>query len=81
MRSYKVPSSQAPGYSYIIRHPGFKDGSQGERFKGVTTLWDLFQRKMTIFLKREFLGARALDPVSGKMGDYQWITTTEASDI
>ncbi|KAJ1788032.1 hypothetical protein LPJ59_005617, partial [Coemansia sp. RSA 2399] len=81
MQSYKVPSSQVPGHSYILRHPGFKDGTHGQEYKDINTLWDLFQREVTVFPKREFLGARALDPVSGKMGDYQWITTTEASDI
>ncbi|KAJ1889473.1 hypothetical protein LPJ81_006122, partial [Coemansia sp. IMI 209127] len=81
MQSYKVPSSQVPDHSYIIRHPGFKDGSQGQEYKEITTLWNLFQREVTVFPKREFLGARSFDPVTSKMGNYQWMTTTEAEDI
>ncbi|KAJ1764542.1 medium-chain fatty acid-CoA ligase faa2, partial [Coemansia sp. RSA 1843] len=81
MQSYKVPSSQVPGHSYIIRHPSFKDGSQGQKYKNIITLWDIFQHEVTVFPKREFLGARAFDPLTGRAGSYQWITTTEASDI
>ncbi|KAJ2562410.1 medium-chain fatty acid-CoA ligase faa2 [Coemansia sp. RSA 1813] len=81
MQSYKVPSSQVPGHSYITRHPDFKDGSQGQEYKDITTLWDLFQHEVTVFSKREFLGVRTFDPPTGRTGSYQWITTTEAGDI
>ncbi|KAJ2659326.1 medium-chain fatty acid-CoA ligase faa2 [Coemansia sp. RSA 1200] len=81
MQSYIVPSSQVPGHSYIIRHPDYKDGTHNKKYKEITTLWDLFQREVNVFPKREFLGTRSFDPVSSKMGKYQWITTTEAGDI
>ncbi|KAJ2659324.1 medium-chain fatty acid-CoA ligase faa2 [Coemansia sp. RSA 1200] len=81
MQSYKVPSSQVPGHSYILRHPDFKDGTQGQEYKSINTLWDLFQREVTEFPKQEFLGARTFDPANGTMGEYQWTTTTEAGDI
>ncbi|KAJ2659327.1 medium-chain fatty acid-CoA ligase faa2 [Coemansia sp. RSA 1200] len=81
MQSYIVPSSQVPGYSHVIRHPDYKDGTHKQKYKEVTTLWDLFQREVNCFPKREFLGSRAFDAETSKQGKYQWITTTEAEDI
>ncbi|KAJ2520737.1 medium-chain fatty acid-CoA ligase faa2 [Coemansia sp. RSA 2049] len=81
MQSYAVPSSQVPGYSHVIRHPDYKDGTHKQKYKEVTTLWDLFQREVNCFPEREFLGSRAFDAETSKQGGYRWTTTTEAGDI
>ncbi|KAI9505405.1 hypothetical protein BX070DRAFT_179728, partial [Coemansia spiralis] len=47
----------------------------------ITTLWELFQREVIEFSKKEFLGTRSFDPHTGKFGEYSWITTTDASEI
>ncbi|KAJ1994286.1 medium-chain fatty acid-CoA ligase faa2 [Coemansia spiralis] len=81
MQSYKVPSSEAPGYSYVLRHPDFKDGTCGTEFNNITTLWELFRWEVVEFSKNEFLGTRSFNPRTGKFGEYSWITTTDASEI
>ncbi|KAI9503823.1 hypothetical protein BX070DRAFT_177634, partial [Coemansia spiralis] len=47
----------------------------------VTTIWELFQREVAEFSKKEFLGTRSFNPRTGKLGEYSWITTTDANEI
>ncbi|KAJ2847059.1 medium-chain fatty acid-CoA ligase faa2, partial [Coemansia brasiliensis] len=81
MESYKVPSSEIPGFSAIYRNPYFKDGTCSEFFSEITTMYELFQHNVTKYSEGEFLGMRKL--ISHKktpiFGSYEWMTGKQAS--
>ncbi|KAJ2724442.1 medium-chain fatty acid-CoA ligase faa2 [Coemansia sp. Benny D115] len=81
MQSFKVPSSEEPGYTAIHRHPKFKDGTQNNEFKEITTLYELFKFLEHNQPKSEFLGTRPYFPETDTFGPYEWITTSEAADV
>ncbi|KAJ2846664.1 medium-chain fatty acid-CoA ligase faa2, partial [Coemansia erecta] len=80
-RSFIVPSSEVPGFSAIYRHPSYKDGTHNKQYAEVKTLYDLFTFMVSNNPKKEFLGRRIYYPETNIFGKYEWITTTEASEI
>ncbi|KAJ2453276.1 medium-chain fatty acid-CoA ligase faa2 [Coemansia sp. RSA 2336] len=83
MESYKVPSSELPGFSAIYRNPYFKDGACSEFYSDITTVYDLFRHNVTKYPEGELLGMRKL--VSHKktpvFGGYEWMTGKQAADF
>ncbi|KAJ2884557.1 medium-chain fatty acid-CoA ligase faa2 [Coemansia aciculifera] len=80
MQTFKVPSSEVPGYSAIYRNSLFKDGTHGGEFAHITTAYELFQHHLAIAPKSEFLGTRQFNPADGSFGAYEWLTTTEVAE-
>ncbi|ORX66939.1 acetyl-CoA synthetase-like protein [Linderina pennispora] len=70
-KPFIVPDSQEPGFSYVIRHPDYMDG----------TLYGLFQRCIKHDPHGNFFGTRLFDPVTRKLGHYQWMTKYEAGQF
>ncbi|KAJ2814700.1 medium-chain fatty acid-CoA ligase faa2, partial [Coemansia erecta] len=83
MQSFKIPSSEIPGYSATYRHPEYKDGTQGDAFTDITTLYELFQHLVDKYPKREFLGTRKLRSwlKAPSFGKYEWMTVLEAGEF
>ncbi|KAI9479178.1 hypothetical protein BX667DRAFT_468085 [Coemansia mojavensis] len=83
MESYKVPSSELPGFSAIYRNPCFKDGTCHEFYSDITTMYELFLHNVTKYPEGELLGMRKL--VSHKkmpaFGSYEWMTGKQAADF
>ncbi|KAJ1922592.1 medium-chain fatty acid-CoA ligase faa2 [Coemansia sp. RSA 922] len=80
MQTFKVPSSEVPGYSAIYRNSLSKDGTHGGEFAHITTAHELFQHQLAIAPKAEFLGTRQFNPADGSFGAYEWLTTTDAAE-
>ncbi|KAJ2322804.1 medium-chain fatty acid-CoA ligase faa2, partial [Coemansia sp. RSA 2673] len=81
MNSYKIPSSEVPGYSAIYRNVNYKDGSHGDTYAHITTLYELFQHQVSLAPKGEFLGTRQFNPADGTFGKYEWLTATETAEM
>ncbi|KAJ2006307.1 medium-chain fatty acid-CoA ligase faa2 [Coemansia thaxteri] len=79
--TFKVPSSEVPGYSAIYRNDNYKDGTFGNEYAHITTLYELFQHQLAIAPKSKFLGTRQYNPADDSFGQYEWLTTTEAAEI
>ncbi|KAJ2831785.1 medium-chain fatty acid-CoA ligase faa2 [Coemansia sp. 'formosensis'] len=79
-QTYKIPSSEIPGYSAIYRNNLFKDGTQGSEFSEITTAYELFQHHLAIAPKTEFMGTRQFNPADGSFGAYEWLTTTDVAE-
>ncbi|KAJ2811570.1 medium-chain fatty acid-CoA ligase faa2, partial [Coemansia sp. 'formosensis'] len=79
-QTYKIPSSEIPGYSAIYRNNLFKDGTHGSEFSEITTAYELFQHHLAIAPKTEFLGTRQFNPADGSFGAYEWLTTTDVAE-
>ncbi|KAJ2826393.1 hypothetical protein FBU31_003455 [Coemansia sp. 'formosensis'] len=69
-QTFKVPSSEVPGYSAIYRNSLFKDGTQGSEFSHITTARELFQHHLAMAPKAEFMGTRRFDPADGTFGEF-----------
>ncbi|KAJ2040525.1 medium-chain fatty acid-CoA ligase faa2 [Coemansia sp. RSA 2337] len=80
IQTFKVPSSEVPGYSAIYRNSLSKDGTHGGEFAHITTAHELFQHQLAIAPKSEFLGTRQFNPADGSFGAYEWLTTTDAAE-
>ncbi|KAI9476853.1 hypothetical protein BX667DRAFT_497335 [Coemansia mojavensis] len=80
VKSYRVPNSEEPGSSYIIRHPDCKDSLEIKTEQEYTTdnVFSMFQESAKKFADRDFLGRRTYNRETNKFGDYQWITYSEA---
>ncbi|KAJ2900660.1 medium-chain fatty acid-CoA ligase faa2 [Coemansia aciculifera] len=78
--SFKVPSSEVPGYSAIYRNGQYKDGTQGTEFAHITTAHELFLHHLALAPKSEFLGTRQFNPADESFGAYEWTTTTDAAE-
>ncbi|KAJ2709952.1 medium-chain fatty acid-CoA ligase faa2 [Coemansia spiralis] len=80
MQSFQVPSSEVPGYSAIYRHPGFKDGTQGDEYRHVETVYDLLVHATDAHPTRDFLGTRRVRSLDGRpsFGGYEWLSGGEA---
>ncbi|KAJ2691134.1 medium-chain fatty acid-CoA ligase faa2 [Coemansia spiralis] len=79
-QTFKVPSSEIPGYSAIYRNSYFKDGTQGSEFAEITTAYELLQHHLALAPKTEFLGTRKFNPNNGSFGAYEWQTTTSVAE-
>ncbi|KAJ1886258.1 medium-chain fatty acid-CoA ligase faa2, partial [Kickxella alabastrina] len=78
--SYVIPNSARPGYSAILRHPEYPDGRIPDEYSNVHTLYDLFQRSISLFPSTPFLGARHYNQAKHNFGDYKWKNTTEIAE-
>ncbi|KAJ2890136.1 medium-chain fatty acid-CoA ligase faa2, partial [Coemansia aciculifera] len=81
MRSYLVPNSTEPGYSAIMRNSAFKDGMTTDRYDGVATLYELIQRALRLYPDAPFIGTRKFDTMTRTFGEYEWVSTSEASKL
>ncbi|KAI8323929.1 acetyl-CoA synthetase-like protein [Martensiomyces pterosporus] len=81
MKSYWIPNSAQPGYSPILRHPDYKDGKQVDEYGGITTLYEVFQRMVSLFPSSQFLGTRQFNADKRTYGHYKWKTTDDAAHI
>ncbi|KAJ2833101.1 medium-chain fatty acid-CoA ligase faa2 [Coemansia furcata] len=80
-QTFKVPSSEVPGYSAIYRNSLFKDGTQGSELSHITTAYELFQHHLAIAPKTEFMGTRRFDPADGFLDEYEWLTTSDIAEL
>ncbi|KAJ1883252.1 medium-chain fatty acid-CoA ligase faa2 [Coemansia sp. RSA 1722] len=80
-KSFVVPSSEVPGYTAIYRHPKYKDGTFNGRYDDITTVYDHFTGYVEAHPKKEFLGTRKYIASTDLFGEYQWLTTTEVSEL
>ncbi|KAJ2823828.1 medium-chain fatty acid-CoA ligase faa2, partial [Coemansia furcata] len=80
-QTFKVPSSEVPGYSAIYRNSLFKDGTQGSEFSHITTACELFRHHLAIAPKAEFMGTRRFNPADGSFGAYEWLTTSDIAEL
>ncbi|KAJ2742158.1 medium-chain fatty acid-CoA ligase faa2 [Coemansia sp. BCRC 34301] len=77
--SFKVPSSEVPGYSAIYRNSRYKDGTQGTEYAHITTAHELYQHQLAIAQKGDFLGTRQFNAADGSFGAYEWMTASEVA--
>ncbi|KAJ2501166.1 medium-chain fatty acid-CoA ligase faa2 [Coemansia sp. RSA 1694] len=79
-KSYRVPNSEEPGSTYIIRHPDSKDSLEvrGIRNDYATNVFGMLQTSAKKYGDREFLGKRAYNQETNKFGEFQWLTYSEA---
>ncbi|KAJ2833103.1 medium-chain fatty acid-CoA ligase faa2 [Coemansia furcata] len=80
-QTFKVPSSEVPGYSAIYRNSLFKDGTLGTEFSEITTAYELFQHYLAKEPKTEFMGTRRFNPADGSFGEYEWLTTNDIAEL
>ncbi|KAJ2161047.1 medium-chain fatty acid-CoA ligase faa2 [Coemansia sp. RSA 552] len=80
MKSFKVPSSEVPGYSAIYRNSEFKDGTQGTSVDHIKTTYGVFQHMVEEYPDRDFLGTRKLESWPA-YGDYEWTSGKDAAKI
>ncbi|KAJ1941267.1 medium-chain fatty acid-CoA ligase faa2, partial [Linderina pennispora] len=80
-KPFIVPDSQEPGFSYVIRHPDYMDGVVPDIPNCDQTLYGLFQRCIKHDPHGNFFGTRLFDPVTRKLGHYQWMTKYEAGQF
>ncbi|KAJ2783148.1 medium-chain fatty acid-CoA ligase faa2 [Coemansia interrupta] len=81
LKSFKVPSSDIPGYSSIYRHPDYKDGSHQNKYSEITTLYELFKAQLKNHPKANFLGHRTYYPETNSFGKYEWLNTTDVDEM
>ncbi|KAJ2031679.1 medium-chain fatty acid-CoA ligase faa2 [Coemansia sp. S100] len=79
-KSYRVPNSEVPGSTYILRHPDSKDSLEvpGIRDNYATNVFGMLQDSAKNHGNREFLGRRSYNQQTNKFGEFQWITYSEA---
>ncbi|KAJ2365060.1 medium-chain fatty acid-CoA ligase faa2 [Coemansia sp. RSA 2610] len=81
MKSHLVPDSAEPGYSAIMRHAKYPDGTFGDDLLQITTLYEMFQHVKEQRGGKPFIGTRQFDPVMRKFGDYEWMSAAEAAEM
>ncbi|KAJ1945410.1 medium-chain fatty acid-CoA ligase faa2, partial [Linderina macrospora] len=82
-KPFIVPGSQEPGFSHIVRHPEFIDGTIPE-IPGCAqqTLYGLFQRCVNENPADNLFGTRAFDAETLELGDhYTWLTKKQAAEF
>ncbi|KAJ2499913.1 medium-chain fatty acid-CoA ligase faa2 [Coemansia sp. RSA 1972] len=77
MKLYVVPGTAEPGYSGIIRHGDYKDGTFDDTHPEITTLYEMFQFVANKKGPRPFTGTRAFNKVTRKFGEYGWTSGEE----
>ncbi|KAJ2499013.1 medium-chain fatty acid-CoA ligase faa2 [Coemansia sp. RSA 1972] len=79
-RSYRVPGSEEPGYSYTIRHLECQDSLEVKTAQTYTAdnVFGMFQESAQKFGEREFIGRRAYKQETNTYGDFEWITYGDA---
>ncbi|KAJ2727507.1 medium-chain fatty acid-CoA ligase faa2 [Coemansia sp. D1744] len=77
MKSYVVPGTAEPGYSGIIRHGEYKDGTFDDTRPEITTLYEMFQHVANKKGPRPFIGTRTFNKVTRKFGEYEWTSGEE----
>ncbi|KAJ1989721.1 medium-chain fatty acid-CoA ligase faa2 [Coemansia sp. RSA 1358] len=78
-KSYLVPNSAELGYSAIMRHKDYPDGTFKDTHEHITTLYELFQERVSHDTKGPLLGRRTYNPVTKVYGNYEWISAEEAA--
>ncbi|KAJ2724994.1 medium-chain fatty acid-CoA ligase faa2 [Coemansia sp. Benny D115] len=81
-KSYRVPNSEEPGSTYILRHPSNKDSMVLPSFRDyyADNVFGMLQYSAKQHPERDFLGRRPFNKETGKFGDYEWITYGEVYD-
>ncbi|KAJ2333383.1 medium-chain fatty acid-CoA ligase faa2, partial [Coemansia sp. RSA 2671] len=81
-KSYRVPNSEVPGSTYILRHLECKDSLEvpGIRNDYATNVFGMLQYSAKHYGSRDFLGRRSYNQQANKFGDFQWITYSEAHE-
>ncbi|KAI9504621.1 medium-chain fatty acid-CoA ligase faa2 [Coemansia spiralis] len=81
-KSYRVPGSEAPGSSYIIRHPESKDSLAlpSSRDYYADNVLGMLQEAVRKHPNDDFLGRRVYNKDTNKFGDFQWISYADAYD-
>ncbi|KAJ2162306.1 medium-chain fatty acid-CoA ligase faa2 [Coemansia sp. RSA 552] len=81
-KSYRVPGSEEPGCSYIIRHPESKDSLEAPSSRDyyADNVFGMLQESARRFANDEFLGKRVYNSETNSFGDYQWLTYAETHD-
>lgn len=80
VKSYRVPGSDEPGYSYTIRHPDNQHSlelPQDRPYYG-DNVFGILKESVRNHASEDFLGRRAYDPASNTHGAFEWLTYTEA---
>ncbi|KAJ2901351.1 medium-chain fatty acid-CoA ligase faa2, partial [Coemansia aciculifera] len=78
-KSYRVPNSEVPGSTYIIRHPDSKDSLSvhSMRTDYATNVFGMLQTSAKNYGSREFIGRRAYDHKTNTFGEFQWLSYSE----
>ncbi|KAJ2077408.1 medium-chain fatty acid-CoA ligase faa2 [Coemansia sp. RSA 988] len=81
MKSYQVPNTAEPGYSAIIRHDKYRNGTFQDEHSHITTLYELFQHTVAQDPEKPFIGSRKYNAVTRKFGDYEWLKIAEVAKL
>ncbi|KAI8325851.1 acetyl-CoA synthetase-like protein [Martensiomyces pterosporus] len=81
-KSYRVPNSEVPGSSYVIRHLSNKDSLEipPVREHYADNVLGMLQHSVKTNPNAEFLGRRPYNKEKNSFGDYQWVSYAEAYD-
>ncbi|KAJ2003915.1 medium-chain fatty acid-CoA ligase faa2 [Coemansia thaxteri] len=78
-KSFRVPNSEVPGSTYIIRHPENKESLEVPCIRNnfANNVFGMLQESARAFGDRDFLGQRAYNQQANKFGDFQWSSYSE----
>ncbi|KAJ2554290.1 medium-chain fatty acid-CoA ligase faa2 [Coemansia sp. RSA 1933] len=79
-KSYRVPGSEVPGSSYIIRHPNNKDSLDIPSLREyyADNVFGIFQESAKKFANDDFIGHRTYNKEADKFGDFEWVSYGDA---
>ncbi|KAJ1663236.1 medium-chain fatty acid-CoA ligase faa2 [Coemansia sp. RSA 1813] len=81
-KSYRVPNSEVPGSTYIIRHPDDKDSLEIPLLRDyyADNVFGMFQESARRFSSDDFVGRRPYSKETNKFGDFEWTSYGDAYD-
>ncbi|KAJ1815655.1 medium-chain fatty acid-CoA ligase faa2 [Coemansia sp. RSA 2598] len=81
-KSYRVPNSEVPGSTCILRNLETKDNQAvpAQRDYYPDNVFGMLQESAKQYPGREFLGRRVYNTATKAFGEYQWITYKEVYD-
>ncbi|KAI7825818.1 hypothetical protein BX661DRAFT_184222 [Kickxella alabastrina] len=81
-KSYRVPNSEVPGSTYILRNHLTKDSPEMPPHREVLpdNVLGMLQYSAKTHPNADFLGRRVYNKDANKFGDFQWMTYGEAYD-
>ncbi|KAJ1893899.1 medium-chain fatty acid-CoA ligase faa2, partial [Coemansia sp. IMI 209127] len=81
-KSYRVPNSEVPGSTYIIRHPSNKESLELPSLCDyyADNVFGMLQESAKKFSNDDFIGHRPYNKESNKFGDYEWISYLDTYD-
>ncbi|KAJ2400278.1 medium-chain fatty acid-CoA ligase faa2 [Coemansia sp. RSA 2559] len=79
-KSYRVPNSEVPGSTYIMRHPSNKESLELPSLRDyyADNVFGMLQASAKKFSNDDFIGHRPYNKETNKFGDYEWISYSDA---